>query len=220
MSYYVHSYPGSNQLGGSLSEIEVYSGPVRRYRQDGGGIARYLASAIRFFKPLLSSGINALKEQGIESAGSILDQLGNKDVKSILKEEGQRAIKNLKQKALNKLNQTTGLKNQSGEGMPIYLHPYQARRAANILAIKPKKKAIKSGRVTKKKQKPKTHRSGSIKAVGKKSRQLGGQKGGKKRKSSKHKQSGGQRKQIGGKKKKKTTKKRKIGVNKQLDIFS
>lgn len=214
MSYYVHSYPGSKQIGGSLGEIEIYSGPGRRYRQGGGGIARYLSNALRFFKPLLSSGINALKDQGIKSAGSIINQLGDRDIKSILEDEGQKAIKNLKQKAINKFNRVAGSKTQTGEGMPIYLNPLQAQRGAGIFAIKPKKKSIKSGRVVKSKQKSKKPRTGGIKkSTGKKSTQFGG----KRKKSLKRKQSGGQK---GGKKKKKSSKKRKTGVNKQLDIFA
>lgn len=205
MSYYVHSYPGSsNQLGGSLGEIEVYTGPARRYRQGGGGISRYLSTALRYFRPLLSSGLNALKDQGIKSASSIINQIGEKDIKSILEEEGKNAIKNLKQKAINKLNRST----QSGKGMPLYLHPLQARKGAKILAVRSKKKSIKRGKITKKKQKGKTYRTGGITTFGKKSRQFGGKKSLK-------------RKQKGGKKKRRPTKKRAKAVNNnQLDIFS
>lgn len=217
MSYYVHSYPGSNnQLGGSLEEIEVYTGPVHRYRQGGGGISRYLASTFRYFKPLLSSGINVLKDQGIKSAGTIINQLGERDVKSILKAEGENAINNLKQKAINKLKRTVGLKTQTGEGMPIYLHPSQARKGVNILSIKAKKKPIKTGRITKKKQKGKTSRKLGIKNLARKTTQFGG----KKKKSLKRKQTNRKNKQKGGKKKKKSLNKRKKSVNNQLDIFS
>lgn len=128
----------SNQIGRGLGEIEVYSGPIYHYhRQGGGGIGSFITHAYQYLKPFISSGINALKDQGIESTGSILSQLGDKKFKNILEDEGQKALKNLKSKAINKLKSVG--KGQSGKGM-------------RIGSKKPKKKSIKSGRVAKKTQ--------------------------------------------------------------------
>lgn len=243
MSPYAHSYYG-NQFGYGLGEIEVYDGPVHHFHHQGGaGIGRYFARAFKFFKPLISSGINAIKDQGIKSTGSIISQIGEKDLKSILEEEGQKALKNLKQKAINKLNTSTGINSQTGSGMPVGISALQMQRAAKLFSFKPNKKAIKSGRVGKKRQTARTRRLGGIGSIRRATGQIGGKKkrkrktqlGGKRKKKRKT-QIGGKRKcksQTGGKKKRskkrknskgkkrksKKSKKRNVGFNKQLDIF-
>lgn len=211
MSHYARMYAGP-QIGNGLGEIEVYSGPIHHYhRQSGAGIGRYFANAFRFFRPLVTSGINALKDQGIKSSASILNQLGDKDLKSILQQESQVALKNLKQKAVNKINQATGIKTQEGAGMINTLSNLQRQRFASLQPCKKcksKKKSIKGGRISKKSQSGKTYRVAQTGGKRKKTVKKNNQKGGIKRKA-----------QIGGRKKSIKKKKKTIRSSKQLDIF-
>lgn len=212
-----------NQYGLGLGEIEVYRGPILHNHsyQRGKGLGRFFARAFQYISPLIKSGINALKDQGIKSAGSIINQLAEeKDLKSILKQESKSALKNLKEKAINKIN-SSGIQTGSGTIMPVNLPKTLMLQRAKFFPLN----SIKTGRVLKKSQKPASRRRVSVKK-----KQVGGKR--KKRKSTKcnkkcKKQTGGSRKkskkQIGGarktiKKRKKKSKKRSL-ISKQLDIF-
>ena len=211
-----------NQYGLGLGEIEVYKGPILHNHsqyQRGKGLGRFFARAFQYLSPLIKSGISALKDQGIKSAGSIINQLGEeKDLETILKQESKSALKNLKEKAINKLN-SSGI--QAGSGMAINL-PKTLMQRARFFPLN----SIKTGRVYKKNQKRPGRRAGSVKK-----KQVGGKRKSSKCKKKCKKQTGGSRKkskkQIGGarktikKKKRKTTKKsKKRGlISKQLDIF-
>lgn len=131
MSHYMQLYSG-NQHGNGISDIQIYRSPIHR-QQHGGGLGNYFAHAFRYLKLLLSSGLNVLRDQGVKSTGAVLSQLSSKDIKSILKEESVNALKNLSDKAINKLQQSKGLtkslSTQTGTGtMPIGLSPLQMQR--------------------------------------------------------------------------------------------
>lgn len=152
--------------------IEIYRGPL--YRQSGAGLGNFFNTAIRYLRPLLSSGINAITNQGVKSAGSILSQLGSKDLKTILNEEGEKTVRNLSEKAIRKLRRARGETSteQLGSGeMPIGLSPLQLQRLVgqpkSQIALK-RKKPI-SNRQLSHKRKIGT----SIKRVTKRSRQIG-----------------------------------------------
>lgn len=202
------------QTGGALSDIDVYKGPNYHHfhRQGGRGIGKYIGKAFKYLKPFLFSGLEALTDQGISSAGSILNQLGEKDLKTVLKDEGKNALTNLKQKAINKINRSSGFKTQSGTGLPLGL---AALESGGYSFKKPKKKratkkrSIKTGRVIKKRQTKKGSRVGGVSSKRKKK-----QVGGKKKKGNKKKNS-----QTGGKRKS-TKRKRTAKIKpRQLDIF-
>lgn len=135
-----------HQTGAGIGEIEFYRGP-RHHRQGGAGIGKYLSRAYKFLKPIVSSGVNALKDQSIESSKSIINQLGEDKLKNILKSEGKRALTNLRRKAINKINRTRD--SQSGSG----------------------RRAIKRGRVAKRSQTGGGRRRGTTR---KKTAQIGG----------------------------------------------
>lgn len=220
MTHYVHLYSG-NQAGAGLGEIEVYTGPIHHYRQRGRGIGSFFGNAYRFLRPLLSSGVNALKSQSIDSTGAIFRQLGRKDLKTILEEEGERALRNLGEKALNKLKRSVGKSDQTGKGifrLPPRLSKMQLKRLSTVLPshLIRRKKAIKSKKVSKKSHSVRKRRVGSVKT-----HQIGS--GHRKRKSKLKIRRSIKTSQIGnGKRKRKTiknriTKKRRIN---QLDIFN
>lgn len=215
-----------NQYGLGLGEIEVYHGPLvhdHSHHQRGKGLGRFFARAVQYLSPFIKSGINALKDQGIKSAGSIINQLGEEqDLKSILRKESQTALKNLKEKAINKINRSTGFQAGSGRNMPINLSSTQLLQKARFFPLNSLKKTIKVGQVTKKNHKPTGSRGGSAK------KQVGGKRKTSKCKKKKCKQTGGSKKkskkQTGGKRKttkkgkKKSTKKSSL-LGKQFDIF-
>lgn len=197
MSHYVHLYSGNQpqqiayQSGRGIGEIEIYTGPTwhRPHQQSGAGLGNFFANAFQVLRPLFSSGLNAVKEQGLHSTKAILSQLGKKDLKSILEEEGENALKNLGIKAINKINRASAKINQSGKGirMPVGLSPLQMQRMINIATTKrskTKKKSIKSSPAVKKTHTVKSRQIGGHGIVKKRKNQIGA---GKKNKSSKKK---------------------------------
>lgn len=203
MSHYIGLYSGrSNQGGYGLSDIEVYRGPI--HQQQGAGIGNFFSTAVRFLRPLLSSGINVLSDQGIKSASSVLSQLGKKDLKTILNEESQNAIRNLSEKAIEKLKRKAGnVSSQKGSGKMLRkMSPIQHKRMR-------KTKGIKARGIKRKSQTVKRRKIGLTNSSVKKIRQIGG-----KRKKSKVKKSQTKRKSKSKVSRKRTSK------SGQLDIFS
>lgn len=157
-TYYKQYY--LRQSGGGLSDIgSIYKTPL--FHQKGrGGIGNFFGSVLRHFRPLLSSGLSALKSEAIKTGSAVLSEIGKKPIRKILKEQGTIALNNLSERGINKIK-----KMQKGSG----------RR---------KKKNIKSGRV-KKRNHSSTKRKRKYKQ---KIKQIGGRKRkskGKKRKSKK-----------------------------------
>lgn len=231
MSHYAQLYSGENsfQSGTGYNRgIQLYRGPIEQrgkgynrgidiyrgplLRQNGAGLGNFFSTAVKYLRPLLFSGLNALASQGVESGGTILSQLGKKDLKTILNEESQKAVKNLSDKAIQKLKRAKGdissVQTGSGE-MPIGLSPLQLQRFARKSSV-----GIKRHVPKKRKQSLKQRKLGTtIGAITKGRRQIG--QGRKKRTK---KQVGGGRKA----RKKKSVKKR--GRSKKafrtLDIFN
>lgn len=168
------------QKGLGFGDIEVYTGPIHRFRQqNGAGIGKYFVRAYKYLRPLITSGINAVKDQGIDSTGSILRQLGTKDIRSILEDEGERALKNLGEKAISKIGRTAAKITQFGKGidnkMSSGLSVLQMRRlGAALSAMKKKKKAIKSRKIMKKSHSVMKPRLGGFGIIQKHRRQIGG----------------------------------------------
>lgn len=147
MAHYVQMYSGAYQTGRGKEDIKVYRGPL--YRQSGAGFGDFLRNAVTYVKPLLSSGINALKDQSLNSAGSVISQLGRKDLKTILKEESEKVVRDSCEKAINKLKQSRGQISEAQKGsgmMPYGLAPVQMQHLMNGVT---KKKAIKRRRTKK-----------------------------------------------------------------------
>lgn len=216
MSHYIGLYSGDAnsiaQTGGGLSDIQIYRGP--RTLQGGAGLGKYFTTAFRYLRPLINSGVNALTDQGVKSASSVLSQLGKKDLKTILNEERQRAFDNLSTKAINKLNKINTQvlpTDQTGSGiMPFGLSPIQLQR----LQRRKPKKSIKTraiGRKSHSSRKRKVATTNS--SLRKTRRQIG--RGRKKKKT----QIGSGRRRI---KRRNSKKKKRIQKPKlrQLDIFT
>lgn len=99
-SYYTQYY--LRQKGAGLSDIgPLYKTPV--FYQRGSGIGSFFSGLFKHLKPLVSSGIDALKNQSLKTSSAILNDIGKKPFKEILKEQGKVAVKDLTEKGINKL---------------------------------------------------------------------------------------------------------------------
>lgn len=244
MSHYARLYSGDGQSGGSFADIVVYEGPSQHHQhhQVGAGLGNYFSRAFRLLRPFISSGVNALKNQGIVSSRAVLSQLGKKNLKEILKEEGQKALKDLGDKALSKLSHASGkvannsTSIQSGSGatapstvMPLGLSPLQLQRyhrkrrqslpiaaaaaaAATIGGDNPTPKTIKRKKMVKRVHTARRRRVGGI---GVKSRARKRQVGGGRRKRKTRCVKNRRRKTKTTKRRRRTTQSKK-----QLDIFN
>lgn len=108
-SYYTQYY--LRQEGRGLSDIgALYHSPLINQR-GRGGVGSFFSGFLKYLKPLVSSGLNALKSQALKSGSAILDDVGNKPLKEILKEQGKAAIQNLAVRGVDKLKRM-----QAGQG--------------------------------------------------------------------------------------------------------
>lgn len=219
MSHYVRLYSGAEpnyQAGYGLSGINVYRGPL--HRQSGAGLGNFFTAAVRYLRPLLSSGINALTNQGINSASSVLSQLGKKDLKTILSEESEKAVKNLSEKAINQIKRGRGEvpETQLGSGMELLplLKPKKRRKK-----MSPRKSIKKS--VKRIKRQTRVKRKVGRTAISAAKRQIGKGKRRKRKKTSckKRKQIGSGRVKKSSKKQSNKSKLKKLQNIKSLDIF-
>lgn len=138
----------SGQLGGGLSHIgPLYATP--RVLQHGRGVGSFFASLFRTLKPLLFSGVNAIKNQAVDTSKAILNDFGHKPLRNILEEQGKHALNNLSEKAIKKLSS----KFQRGSGKRRIKpknkkRSSQSRKRSKVKNIKKKpkknKKNIKS----------------------------------------------------------------------------
>lgn len=130
----------SGQLGGGLSHIgSLYAYP--RVLQNGRGLGSFFASLFRTLKPLLFSGVNAVKNQAVNTGKAILSDFGRKPLRNILEEQGKIALNNLTEKAINKISS----KFQKGSGRRRIKHRQKKRKRqsskqSKVKHIKKKKK--------------------------------------------------------------------------------
>lgn len=198
MSHYARLYSTNyiNQGGYGLDDIEVYRGPI--YRQSGAGLGRFLKNSFQFLRPLLSSGVNAITDQGLKSASSVLSQLGKKNLKTILSEEGEKAVRNLSDRAIQKLKRAQGQipSDQTGSGiMPIGLTPFalpptQLKR----LVVGRRRKGIKASTRRRKNQSGRGRKLGGFVRSSVRKRQIGA--GRKKRRSKKSRKSSPRKRKL------------------------
>lgn len=108
-SHYTQYY--LRQSGGGLADI----GPIYKastFHQKGrGSIGNFFSGLFRYLTPIVTSGVNALKDQTVKTGANILTDIGHKPFKEILKEQGKAALSDLTQRGLVKLK-----KMQQGSG--------------------------------------------------------------------------------------------------------
>lgn len=110
-----------SQVGGGLNDIGPIYGSPRIYQQ-GRGVGSFLGGIFKYLRPLIYSGLNAIKKQTIKTGTNVLNDLGKKPFKDIIKERGMQAMDELKEKGLKKLHKMT---EQSGNGTS-YSFPFNS----------------------------------------------------------------------------------------------
>lgn len=148
-----------SQGGKGIGDIGVLHRSPLIY-QRGRGIGTLFDTVLRVLNPLFYSGFNALKDQAVKTGSAVLRDIGQKPIKSVLKEQGALALQELAERGVNKLKR----KMQGGEGIK------RKRRRANKQLSKQLKRSStrvqrggrkKKRRAVKRKQKktPKRKRS-------------------------------------------------------------
>lgn len=135
------------QSGGSLRDIgQIYRGPESYYRnnQRGEGIGDFFATAYRFLNPLLQSGLSVLGNQAIRTGTNIFSDLGKKDLGTIVREQGEQVIKNLSEKAIDKIKRSGQKVSQEGKGRRSIHHRRSQHR--NKITSMVKRRGRKPGR--------------------------------------------------------------------------
>lgn len=101
-----------SQSGNGMSDIgTLYHIHPKFYQSGSGGIGSFFSAIYRQLKPILKSGLSALKKQTIKSGTNIINEIGTKPIKEILVDQGKLAAAELTQKGVQKLR-----KLQDGEG--------------------------------------------------------------------------------------------------------
>lgn len=114
-----------NQAGNGLEDIgNLYHISPRFHQRGRGGIGSLFSGIYRYIKPLINSGLKALKKQTIKTSVNILKDLGEKPMRDILIDEGKAAVDELAQKGIRKLQ-----KLQDGEGTS---HSFTFKNMKNI----------------------------------------------------------------------------------------
>lgn len=102
--YFYNQYY-SSQSGGSSNIQEVgtiYS--QNRFSQKGYGFGGLFSSLYSYLKPLLISGLNILKDTGLQAGANILSDLTTqKPIREIIKTRGKEAITKLTTAAVKKM---------------------------------------------------------------------------------------------------------------------
>lgn len=100
------------QAGNGLSDIgQLYHISPKFVQRGRGGIGSFFSGIFRHLKPIIKSGLRALKKQTIKSGVNIVKDLGERPIKELLVEEGKAAVDELAQKGIKKLQ-----KLQDGNG--------------------------------------------------------------------------------------------------------
>lgn len=103
---YIEYY--ENKCGSGLSDFgPIYYTP--RIIQHGRGFGNFFASLFNYLKPLISSGLNAVKETAITTGVKALSEVGDRPLKEILIEHGAKAAKDLEQKYKRKFQNGKGI---------------------------------------------------------------------------------------------------------------
>lgn len=98
------------QAGGGMSDIgHLYVQP--HILQSGSGIGSIFSGLFKFLRPMISTGLNEIKNQSFKTGAAILRDASTKPIKEVLKEQGKLAVQDLAKKGLEKLS-----KPQEGTG--------------------------------------------------------------------------------------------------------
>lgn len=101
--YLIQSGAGAND--------EVF-GPLIRFSpkyQRGRGLGGVFAGLLKYLRPMLSSGLKFLKTEAINTGADLLSGINNqKPIKEILRDRSLKIVDNMRDKAVNKINNMSG----------------------------------------------------------------------------------------------------------------
>lgn len=98
------------QAGGGMSDIgHLYTQPY--LLQSGSGIGSIFSGLLKFLRPMISSGLNEIKNQSLKTGAAILSDASTKPLLEVIKEHGKLAVQDLATKGLKNLS-----KPQEGTG--------------------------------------------------------------------------------------------------------
>lgn len=113
------------QAGNGIGDIgDLYHISPRFHQRGRGGIGSFFSGIYRYIKPLINSGLKALRNQSIKSGVNIIKDLGEKPIRDILISEGKAAVDELAQKGIKKIQ-----KLQEGHGTS---HSFTFKNLKNI----------------------------------------------------------------------------------------
>lgn len=146
MSHYV-KYFGGELTGRGVNNI----GPVHqsfRFKQRGRGLSSVFQGIFRFLSPYILSSTKAIGNEALRSGADLLQNLGKKPIKELIRDQRDISLKNLVDKAENKMREMT---KQTGGAI---------KRRANVTSLIHRLNALDAGgkRKRKRKVKPKSKR--------------------------------------------------------------
>lgn len=106
LSTYLNYY--KSQVGGASPDF----GPkyfVPRTYQAGRGFRSFFSSLFGYLKPILASGMSALKNTAVKVGGKVLSEVGQRPFRDIILDSGKEAISELHSKFRNKFQDGKGL---------------------------------------------------------------------------------------------------------------
>lgn len=153
-----------SQTGGAFnSPVYINS----RFLQTGRGYGNFFASLLSHIRPIILSGWDTLKKQGIKSGKAILEQLGTKPFKELVKEHGKRALTDLTEKGFKKLKRL-----QDGSGTShSFTFKDDIKKVVPIKKHHSKKSAVQ-GRLSNTQRKRRKKKAGIVKSIKNKVRDI------------------------------------------------
>lgn len=150
MSHAPYTKYYTQQAGSGLTDIGVlYKSP--RYIQKGRGIGDFFGSVYRGLQPLITSGLSVLKDEGLKTTASIINNIGRKPLDDILKEEGRRVVHSLADRGINKM--CSG--RQGGKGI-------KRKRRSTRTHLRSKRKRVYTGGRKRKTRKSRTSKRNTL----------------------------------------------------------
>lgn len=145
---YIQYY--ESKYGSGISDFgPIYYTP--RIIQHGRGFGSFFASLFNYLKPLITSGLSAVKDTAIKAGSKALSEVGNRPFKEILIENGVSAANDLEQKYKKKFQGGQGFLAARKNAIKSKYHPKINHSTSKTRSVKTKRKTLrkKSKRISK-----------------------------------------------------------------------
>jgi hypothetical protein len=148
MNNQIYRYYLKQQQGGGLQDIgPIYRSP-RGYQLGRGNFSNFFSGILRYLRPLVSSGLDVLKNEALTTGSKILtDMTEEKPIKEILKNRGEQALQNITNQAISAVKKKTqlgtGYKRKRTRRSTFSLRPAIKKSKRKRKAVKTKRKSTK-----------------------------------------------------------------------------